>query len=123
MSSIIVVADNLVDFKLTTRKGYASTSFKSMVKDIKEKKKKKKKKFGGGASKFAANKGKAKLIGAQGKFTKLNFTFFICDSLYFARECPKREKLKAIQVGDSDENEGVVTHVNPMRVLNCLVLN
>ena len=82
-----------------------------------------KKKFGGGASRAVAvdNKGKAKFISAQGKSTKPNFTCFICDGQHFARECPKREKLNAIRVGDSDEDEGVVMHVNPMRVINCLV--
>ena len=60
-------------------------------------------------------------MGAQGKGTKPNFTCFICDGPHFARECPKREKLNAIWVGDSDEDEGVVTHVNPMRVINYLV--
>ena len=37
------------------------------------------------------------------------------------RECLIREKLNVIQVRDSDEDEGVVTHVNLIRVLNCLV--
>jgi hypothetical protein len=121
LSSTIVVADSLVDFKSTTRKGYASASFKSRAKDKEEEKKKKKKKFGGGALKSIVDKGKAKLMDTQGKSTKLNFTCFICDDPYFARECLKREKLKAIRVGDSDEDKGVVTHVNLMHVLNYLV--
>lgn len=37
MSSVIVVADNLVNFKSSTREGYVSSSFKSKVKDKKEK--------------------------------------------------------------------------------------
>jgi len=41
-----------------------SASFKSKVKDNEEKKKKK---FGGGASNAVVNKGKTKLMGAQGK--------------------------------------------------------
>jgi len=121
LSSTIVVADSLVDFKSTTRKGYASASFKSRAKDKEEEKKKKKKKFGGGALKSIVDKGKAKLMDTQGKSTKLNFTCFICDDPYFARECLKREKLKAIRVGDSDEDKRVVTHVNLMHVLNYLV--
>ena len=122
LSSTIVVADSLVDFKSTTRKGYASASFKSRAKDKEEeKKKKKKKKFGRGALKSTVDKGKAKLMDTQGKSTKLNFTCFICDDPYFARECLKREKLKAIRAGDSDEDKGVVTHVNLMHVLNYLV--
>jgi hypothetical protein len=109
----------LVDFKSTTREGYTSASFKSKGRNKEERMKKK---FGGGASKAAvANKGKAKFMSAQGKGTKPNFTCFICDGPHFARECPKREKLNAIRVGDSDEDEGVVMHVNPMRVINCLV--
>jgi hypothetical protein len=120
LSSTIVVADSLVDFKSTTRKGYASASFKSRAKD-KEEEEKKKKKFGRGALKSTVDKGKAKLMDTQGKSTKLNFTCFICDDPYFARECLKREKLKAIRVGDSDEDKGVVTHVNLMHVLNYLV--
>jgi hypothetical protein len=43
-----------------------STSFKSKLKDNEEKKKKK---FGGGASNVVVNKGKTKLMGAQGKDT------------------------------------------------------
>jgi hypothetical protein len=43
-----------------------STSFKSKVKDNEEKKKKK---FSGGASNVVVNKGKTKLMGAQGKDT------------------------------------------------------
>ena len=108
----------MVDFKSTTREGYVSASFKSKVKDKEEKKKKK---FDEGALKATTDKGKSKLMGAQGKGTKPNFACFICDCLYFVRECPKKEKLNVIRVGDSDENEGVVTHVNPMCVLNYLV--
>jgi len=119
LSSTIVVADSLVDFKSTTRKGYASASFKSRAKDKEEEKKKKK--FGRGALKSTVDKGKAKLMDTQGKSTKLNFTCFICYDPYFARECLKREKLKAIRAGDSDEDKGVVTHVNLMHVLNYLV--
>jgi len=119
LSSDIAAADSLVDFKSTTREGYTSASFKSKGRNKKERMKKK---FGGGASKAAAaDKGKAKFMSAQGKGTKPNFTCFICDGPHFARECPKREKLNAIWVGDSDEDEGVVTHVNRMRVINYLV--
>jgi len=111
LSSAIAVADSLVDFKSTTREGHTLASFKSKGRNKEERMKKK---FGGGASKAAAaDKGKAKFMSAQGKGTKPNFTCFICDGPHFARECPKREKLNAIRVGDSDEDEGVVTHVNP----------
>jgi hypothetical protein len=109
----------LVDFKSTTREGYTSASFKSKGRNKEERMKKK---FGGGASKVAAvDKGKAKFMSAQGKSTKPNFTCFICDGPHIARECPKREKLNVIRAGDSDEDEGVVTHINPMRVINFLV--
>ena len=60
-------------------------------------------------------------MGAQGKSTKPKFDCFICDGPHFARECPKREKLNIIRVRDNDKDEGVVTHVNLMRVINCLV--
>jgi hypothetical protein len=120
LSFAIATADNLVDFKSTTREGYTSASFKSKGRNKEERMKKK---FGGGASRAVAvdNKGKAKFISAQGKSTKPNFTCFICDGPHFTRECPKREKLNVIRAGDSDEDEGVVTHVNPMHVINCLV--
>jgi hypothetical protein len=119
LSSAIAAADSLVDFKSTTREGYTSASFKSKGRNKEERMKKK---FSGGASKaVAADKGKAKFMSAQGKGTKPNFTCFICDGPHFARECPKREKLNAIRAGDSEEDEGVVTHVNPMRVINCMV--
>jgi hypothetical protein len=42
------------------------------------------------------DKGKAKLMGTQGKGTKPNFACFICDGSHFVKECPKREKLNAI---------------------------
>jgi hypothetical protein len=107
LSFIIAAANSLVDFKSTTREGYTSASFKS---EGRNKEERMKKKFGGD-----------KFMSAQGKGTKPNFTYFICDGPHFARECPKREKLNVIRVGDSDEDEGVVTHVNPMRMINCLV--
>jgi hypothetical protein len=67
LPSIIIAAKSLIDFKSTTTiKSYVSTSFKSKVKDKEEKKKKK---FGGGASNVVVNKGKTKLMGAQGKDT------------------------------------------------------
>jgi len=119
LSFTIATADSLIDFKSTTREGYTSASFKSKGRNKEERTRKK---FGGGASKAAAvDKGKAKFMGAQGKGTKSNFTCFICDGPHFAKECPKREKLNAIWAGYSDEDGGVVTHVNPMRVINCLV--
>ena len=45
LSSVIVVADSLVDFKSTTREGYTSASFKSKGRNKEERTKKK---FGGG---------------------------------------------------------------------------
>ena len=112
-------ADNLVDFKSPTREGYKSASFKSKGRNKEERMKKK---FGGGATKAtAAEKGKSKFTSAPGNGTKPNLTCFICDGPHFAREFPKREKLNAIRAGNNDEEEGVVTRVNPMRVLNCLV--
>ena len=104
MSSIIAAIDNLVDFKSTTRECYVSTSFNSKVNDKEEKKK-----SGRGTSKVVMDKDKTKLMGAQGKSTKPKFNYFICDGPHFARECPKRDKLNVIQVGDNDKYEGVVT--------------
>jgi hypothetical protein len=116
MSSTIVVVDSLVDFKSTTREGYKTASF-----NLREETKRKRRNLMRGASKATvADKGKAKFMGAQRKGTKLNFTCFICDGPHFAREYLKRENLNVIWAGDNDENEGVVTHVNPIRV-NCLV--
>jgi hypothetical protein len=60
-------------------------------------------------------------MGTQGKCTKPNFACFICDGSHFTKECPKREKLNAIWVRDSNKDEQAVMHINPMRVLNCLV--
>ena len=51
---------------------------------------------------------------------KPNAGCFICGGPYYARECPKKEKLNAILVNDSEKDESIM-HINPMRVLNCLV--
>jgi len=104
--------DNLVDFKSITRECYVSTFFNSKVNDKEEKKK-----SGRGTSKVVMDKDKTKLMGAQGKSTKPKFDCFICDGPHFARECPKKEKLNVIRVGDNDKDERVVTHVNHIRVL------
>jgi hypothetical protein len=107
----------LVDFKSTIREGYKTTSF-----NLREETRRKRRSLMGGASKATiADKGKAKFIGAQGKGTKPNFTCFIYDGPHFSRECLYRENLNIIWTRDSDEDKGVVTHVNPIRVLNCLV--
>jgi hypothetical protein len=63
----------------------------------------------------------AKLMGAQGKGTKSNFTCFIYNGPHFAKECPKREKLNYIRVGDNDKDKRVVTHINHICVLNYLI--
>ena len=59
--------------------------------------------------KVVIDKDKTKLLGAQGKSTKLKFDYFIYDGPHFDRECPKREKLNVIWVGDNDKDERVVT--------------
>jgi hypothetical protein len=108
----------LVDFKSTTREGYKTASF-----NLREETRRKRRSLMGGASKATvADKGKAKFMGAQGKGTKPNFTCFICDGPHFAKECLKRENLNAIWARDSDEDERVVTHVNPIHILNYLVV-
>nr|TKS05961.1 hypothetical protein D5086_0000127890 [Populus alba] len=122
LSSAIAAADNLVDYKAPARESYKSASFKSKGKSKEERPKKKFGGFGGGAGKAtAAEKGKAKYTHTPGNGTKPNITCFICEGPHFARECPKREKLNAIRAGNSDEEEGMITRVNPMRVLCCLV--
>nr|TKR85092.1 hypothetical protein D5086_0000251200 [Populus alba] len=120
LSSAIAAVDNLVDYKAPTRESYKSASFKLKGKSKEERPKGKK--YGGGAGKAtAAEKGKAKFTHTPGNGSKPNLTCFICDGPHFARECPKREKLNAIRAGNSDEEEGMITLVNPMRVLCCLV--
>ena len=82
--------------------------------------KSKNKKFGGGGFRPFIDKGKTKQTEASTKEAKPNAGCFICGGPHYARECPKREKLNAILVNESEPEE-TVTHVNPIRVLNCLV--
>lgn len=118
MSSVIIVADSLFDSKSNTREIYVLASFKSKKKDNEEKKKKT---LYEGATKAIVDKSMAKLMGAQGKCIKSSFACFIYNSPHFAKECPEREKLNYIRVGDNDKDKRVVTHINHMCVLNCLI--
>ena len=118
LSSAIAVADGLVDFKSVTRDGSVAAPSKTKVIDRRDEKKTKK--FGGGGFKSANEKGKGKQSDSTAKDSKPNAGCFICGGPHYARECSKREKLNAILV-DEDGPEETMTHVNPIRVLNCLV--
>ena len=82
--------------------------------------KSKNKKLGEGGYRPFIDKGKAKQIEASMKKAKPNVGCFICGGPHYAKEYPKREKLNAILI-DESETEETVTHINPIRVLNYLV--
>jgi len=121
LPTAIAAADSLVDFKTVTRDGSAAVPSKFKTRDKRDEKRKKKN-FGGGGYKPGFDKGKGKQAEAQQSrdFNKPNAGCFICGGPHYARECPKKERLNAILVGDSEQEEAV-THINPMRVLNCLI--
>jgi hypothetical protein len=119
LSSAIAAADSLVDFKTVTRDGTVLVPSKFKARDKRDGKSKNKK-FGGGGFRPFIDKGKTKQTEASTKEAKPNAGCFICGGPHYARECPKREKLNAILVNESEPEE-TVTHVNPIRVLNCLV--
>nr|TKS14806.1 hypothetical protein D5086_0000039750 [Populus alba] len=106
----IVAAYSLVDFKMVTRDGSVVVPSRFKTKDKRDERKKTKK-FGGGGYKLGFDKARSKQADVQQSrdSNKPN-----------AKECPKKERLNAILVGDSEQEE-TVTHINPMRVLNCLV--
>jgi len=119
LSSAIAAADSLVDFKTVTRDGAVLVPSKFKARDKRDGKSNNKK-FGGGGFRPFIDKGKTKQTKASTKEVKPTARCFICGGPHYARECPKREKLNAILVNES-ELEETVTHVNPIRVLNCLV--
>ena len=121
LPSAIAAADSLVDFKTVTRDGSAAVPSKFKTRDKRDEKRKKKN-FGGGGYKPGVDKGKGKQAEVQQSrdSNKPNAGCFICGGPHYARECPKKERLNAILVGDSEQEE-TVTHINPMRVLNCLI--
>ena len=117
----IAAADSLVDFKTVVRDGSVVVPSRFKIKDKRDEKRNKKK-FGGGGYRPGMDKGKGKQADVQQNKdpNKPNAGCFICSGPHYARECPKKERLNAILVGDSEQEE-TVTHINPMRVLNCLV--
>lgn len=88
--------------------------------DLKEENKKKKK-LGGGGFKPAIDQGKGKQIEGQGKESKPGGGCFICGRLHYTRECLKKEIFNVILVDDCEWKE-TVTHINPVDVLNRLVV-
>nr|TKR74271.1 hypothetical protein D5086_0000296720 [Populus alba] len=121
LSSAIAAADSLVNFKTVTRDGSVAVPSRFKTRDKRDERRKTKK-FGGGGYKPGFDKGKGKQADVQQSrdSNKPNAGCFICGGPHYARECPKKERLNAILVGDSEQEE-IVTHINPMRVLNCLV--
>ena len=109
MSSDIVVADSLVDFKTMTRDETILVPLRFKTRD-KKVGKSKKNKLGRGRFKLLIDKSKAKQTDVSRKETKLNAECFIYGGPHYARECPKREKLNAILVNDS-EHEKTITHI------------
>ena len=103
------------------RDGSVDVPLKFKTRDKRDEKRKKKK-FGGGGYEFGIDKGKGKQTDVQQSrdFSKPNTSCFICGGPHYTRECPKKERLNAILVDDS-EQEDRVTHINPMHVVNCLV--
>jgi hypothetical protein len=121
LSSAIAAADSLVDFKTATQDGSIIVPLKFKTRDKRDEKRKKKK-FGVGGYKPVIDKGKGKQTDVQQSrdSNKPNASCFICGGPHYARECPKKERLNAILVDDS-EQEDTNTHINSMHVLNCLV--
>jgi len=121
LPSAIAAADSLVDFKTVTQDGSAVVPSKFKTGDKRDEKRKKKN-FGGGGYKPGFDKGKGKQAEVQQSrdSNKPNAGCFICDGPHYARECPKKERLNAILMGDSEQEEAV-THINPIRVMNCLI--
>ncbi|XP_061956833.1 uncharacterized protein LOC133678522 [Populus nigra] len=120
LPSAIAAADSLVDFKMVTRDGSVAVPLKFKTRDKRDDKRDEK--FGGGGYKPGFDKGKGKQADVQQSrdSNKPNSGCFICGGPHYARECPKKERLNAILVGESEQEEAV-THINPMRVLNCLI--
>ena len=122
MSSDIVVVDSLVDFKTMTRDKTILVSLRFKTRD-KRVAKSKKNKLGRGRFKLLIDKSKAKKSYVSTKETKLNAKCFICGGLYYARECPKREKLNAILV-KYNEHEETITHIKPnicVELFGCII--
>jgi hypothetical protein len=103
------------------RDGSIDVPLKFKTRDKRDEKRKKKK-FCGGGYEPGIDKGKGKQADVQQSrdFSKPNTSCFICGGPHYTREWPKKERLNAILVDDS-EQEDTVTHINPIHVVNCLV--
>ncbi|KAG6515103.1 hypothetical protein ZIOFF_025488 [Zingiber officinale] len=106
-SAIIVAADALVDLRMSKENLNMSSSSKSnfVRKDKKgdwkkEGKKDAKKKDSGNNH----GKGKVEHSAVRGKDNLKNQGCFLCNDPHFAKDCPKREKLNALLLGDKGED-------------------
>jgi len=77
----------------------------------------------GGGYKPGIDKGKGKQADVQQNrdSNKPNTGCFIYGGPHYASKFLKKERLNAILVDDNEQDESV-THINSMRVLNCLVV-
>ncbi|KAG6479323.1 hypothetical protein ZIOFF_062786 [Zingiber officinale] len=126
LPSAIAAADALVDLRMSKENLNVSSSSKSnfVRKDKKgdwkkEGKKDAKKKDPGNNH----GKGKAEHSTVRGKDNSKNQGGFLCNGPHFAKDCPKREKLNALLLGDQEDDyeQEVATLVNPLKLLNTIV--